>query len=119
MKQVDQTIISRRKHPGIFDHLGKNAALANNLYNASLFRIRQVFTGWDKPARTANEQQVFDELERAKAAYPGKKFGRVLSPLPHWISCCEPTITRITLRGSRCRPRKRSQNRRYRTSGTG
>ena len=46
---------------------------AKALYNAALFRIRQVFTGWDKgDNRTPLEQSVFDEIECAKEAYTNR-----------------------------------------------
>ena len=53
--------------------------LSKNLYNAALFRIRQVFTGWEKEERTQNEEEVFRELRTMQAAYPKVKVGRVLS----------------------------------------
>lgn len=52
--------------------------LAKNLYNASLFRIRQVFTGWDKESRSDNEKEIFAELEATKKKYPAFKARRVL-----------------------------------------
>ena len=32
----------------IYDYCDSNAQKAKLLYNAALFRIRQIFTGWDK-----------------------------------------------------------------------
>ena len=68
MTSVIQMIISEENFPQIFKFAEKNSALAKNLYNAALFRIRQVFTGWDKTNRTELEQSVFDEIENTKAA---------------------------------------------------
>ena len=79
MKRVDQTVVAKNRHPEIYNLLDQNAVLANNLYNAVLFRIRQVFTGWDKTARTANEAQVFCELEQTEAVYPKLHIRRVLT----------------------------------------
>ena len=57
----------------------KDLRLSKNLYNAALFRIRQVFTGWDKEERTENEEEVFREVRTMQAAYPKVKVRRVLS----------------------------------------
>ena len=53
--------------------------LAKLLYNAALFRIRQVFTGWDKEERTNLEKSVFAEIQCAKETYKGFTCRRVLS----------------------------------------
>ena len=52
------------------DHLTK---AANNLYNAALFRVRQVLTFTNKPQSqwTANEWEVFHELESVASDEPG------------------------------------------------
>lgn len=42
-----------------FDQLSRRSKL---LYNAALFRIRNIFTGYDKEHRTENEKTVFDEV---------------------------------------------------------
>ena len=46
----------------IYDYCDSNAQKAKLLYNAALFRIRQIFTGWDKDSRTDNEKEVFAEV---------------------------------------------------------
>ena len=51
MYLADTTVLSKEKYPEIFDQMEKNLRLSKNLYNAALFRIRQVFTGWEKEAR--------------------------------------------------------------------
>lgn len=48
-------------HP-YFDNL---AHLANNLHNATLFRIKQVLSGTKKTTLTQNEQEVMDEIRSA------------------------------------------------------
>lgn len=63
----------------VFDTCADHLALAKNLYNAALFRLRQTFCGWDKPNRTACEQEVFKELDVLRAAYPKMRIRRVLS----------------------------------------
>ena len=57
-------VISKESFEQIFTFAEDNSALAKNLYNAALFRIRQVFTGWNKTKRTDLEQLVFDELKQ-------------------------------------------------------
>ena len=79
MYKADTTVLSKEKNPQIFNQMEKNLRLSKNLYNAALFRIRQVFTGWDKEVRTGNEEEVFGEVRIMQAAYPGVKVGRVLS----------------------------------------
>ena len=55
-----------RKHP-MFSYFDRLTALSNNLYNATLFRMRQVMTGVKKPdtERQENEKEVLTEIERA------------------------------------------------------
>lgn len=72
-------IVKKDSFEKIFSFAEENSALAKNLYNAALFRIRQVFTGWDKEPRTDHEKQVFEELEQTKAFYKGFSPRRVLS----------------------------------------
>lgn len=45
---------------------------AKNLYNAALFRIRQIFTAYGKDSLTDNEKEVMEEVRlMAEAGYPG------------------------------------------------
>ena len=44
MYLADTTVLSRDKYPEIFEQMEKDLRLSKNLYNAALFRIRQVFT---------------------------------------------------------------------------
>ena len=79
MYLADTTVLSREKHPYFYDHMERCSLLSKCLYNAALFRIRQVFTGWDKEERTDNEKGVFEEIRVMQAAYPHIKARRVLS----------------------------------------
>lgn len=77
MYTVTQTVINSTSD--LHGYCGSNALLACNLYNAALFRIRQVFTGYDKPARTQNEKDVFDEVTLLEETYPSIRVKRVIS----------------------------------------
>lgn len=72
-------VISKESFGQIFTFAEDNSALAKNLYNAALFRIRQVFTGWNKTKRTDLEQLVFDELQQTETVYKSFKPRHVLS----------------------------------------
>jgi putative transposase len=61
--------------------LDENSKLAKCLYNAALFRIRQIFTGWDKTSRTDNEAEVFAEVSLLMKTYPKIRVRRVISYL--------------------------------------
>ena len=75
---VTQRVISSEDM--IYSYCDDFCRKAKLLYNAALFRIRQVFTGWDKgDNRTPLEQSVFDEIECAKEAYGKFSCRRVLS----------------------------------------
>lgn len=56
-------VVSEKSFREVFSFAEDNSALAKNLYNAALFRIRQVFTGWGKEKLTDLQKLVFDELE--------------------------------------------------------
>ena len=79
MYLADTTVLSKDKYPEVFEQMEQNLRLSKNLYNAALFRIRQVFTGWDKEERTENEEEAFREVCIMQAAYPKEKVRRVLS----------------------------------------
>ena len=53
-----------------FGYCDDNTLLSNNLYNAALYRIRQLFTGHEKSVRTPNEDEVFKEIETLNNTYP-------------------------------------------------
>ena len=63
----------------IYDYCDSNARKAKLLYNAALFRIRQIFTGWDKNSRTDNEKEVFAEVDLLQQTYPSIKVKKVIS----------------------------------------
>ena len=79
MYLADTTVLSEAKYPGICGKLEQDLRLSKNLYNAALFRIRQVFTGWGKEERTENEKEVFEEVLIMQRAYPSVKVRRVLT----------------------------------------
>ena len=80
MKKAVPMILSEDNFKQIFAFAEQYSKLAKALYNAALFRIRQVFTGWDKgDNRTPLEQSVFDEIKCAKEAYGNFSCRRVLS----------------------------------------
>ena len=66
MKLVTQCVISDKKNTALFRLFTWYCVLANNLYNACLFRIRQVFCGFKKEDRTLLEKIVFDEVAKAE-----------------------------------------------------
>ncbi len=70
MKMAVPMIVSKDHFKEIFAFADHYSQLAKALYNAALFRIRQVFTGWDKGVNhTPLEQSVFDEIQCAKETY--------------------------------------------------
>ena len=79
MYMAERTVLTEGIHRQAFALADRNARLAKLLYNAALFRMRQVFTGWDKAERTDNEKEVFGELDLLRKAYPGLGVRRVLS----------------------------------------
>lgn len=79
MKNTVPMVVSEKSFREVFSFAEDNSALAKNLYNAALFRIRQVFTGWGKEKLTDLQKLVFDELEQTKAVYEGFTPRRVLS----------------------------------------
>ena len=50
-----------------FDDLCRKSKL---LYNAALFRVRNIFTGYDKEHRTENDVEVFQEVALLQRSYP-------------------------------------------------
>lgn len=74
---VSQIMIS----PGTdaYDYFHRYAEKAKLLYNASLFRIRNIFTGYAKEHRTENELTVFTEVSALMRAYPSIHVRRVIS----------------------------------------
>lgn len=79
MYLTDQTILSRNNFKEIYQHVDGYAVLSKNLYNAALFRVRQIFTGFDKENRTANESEVFEEVALLENTYPSVHVRKVIS----------------------------------------
>lgn len=59
-----------------FDDMCRRSKL---LYNAALFRVRNIFTGYDKEHRTENEAEVFQEVALLQRFYPNMRVRRVIS----------------------------------------
>lgn len=74
---VTQRIIS--KTDIIYDYCDGLSKKSKLLYNASLFRIRNIFTGYEKEYRTSNESDVFQEVELLQDAYPNIHVRKVIS----------------------------------------
>ena len=79
MLLADRIVLTEGIHKAEYALAEQNTRLAKQLYNAALFRIRQVFTGWGKTVRTENEEIVFSELACLRAAYPELPVRQVLS----------------------------------------
>ena len=79
MYQASHIILSKEHHKDLHAYAEHHAALSKCLYNAALFRIRQIFTGYDKQDRTDNEKVVFSEVARLEAAKPSIRVRRVIS----------------------------------------
>lgn len=77
MVRVNRIIVKKTSDPEWFEYCDKYGKLANNLRNAALFRIRQIFCGYKKQDRTANEKEVFDEVALLEAE-TGKKVKQVI-----------------------------------------
>ena len=76
MYQVTKTSINK-KHK-LYDYCDHMTALSKCLYNAALFRVRNIFTGFDKDIRTSLEDEVFDEVKKTELA-SGHKIRKVIS----------------------------------------
>ena len=64
MYRTDRIYVSKQHE--MFPYFDGLAHKAKNLYNASLFRIRNTFTAHDKVNATSNEKEVLDELALLK-----------------------------------------------------
>ena len=75
------TVVQRVVTPDewVYGYLDIFARKAKLLYNAALFRIRNIFTGYRKDHRTENESGVFAEVQLLQTAYPGKTVRRVIT----------------------------------------
>ena len=79
MKTVATYLVKPNHYKSLCEFADRNSALAKNLYNAALFRIRQTFTGWKKTSWSSNEREVFLELANTKVAYPSLVIKQCLS----------------------------------------
>ena len=77
----DATFVGAKKNPTLFAWCEALSMLAKNLYNASLFRIRQIFFGWDKAPekRSEHEKTVFAEIDKLHVEFPDMKVKKVIS----------------------------------------
>ena len=80
MKLTERIIVSKHDED-LFTYFHGEGALAEPLYNAALFRIRQIFCGWDKKPeeRYDLEKQVFAEVDKLHEVYPNVRVRRVIS----------------------------------------
>lgn len=78
---MEYTVMQRVVTPGewTYDYLDSFARKAKLLYNAALFRIRNIFTGYRKEHRTENEAGVFAEVDLMQTVYPGKNVRKVIT----------------------------------------
>ena len=65
---VAQRVISKKD--SIYDYCDDLSRKSKLLYNASLFRIRNIFTGYEKEHRTDNEEDVFCEVHALQDVHP-------------------------------------------------
>ena len=71
--RVVRTVLKQKKDPGLYKYLDHHMHLSNNLYNATLFRIRQNFTSRKKEHLTENELEVQREIEETLELCPHLK----------------------------------------------
>ena len=80
MYLVREQLVKRYTDKGMpYHYMDDNGTLACALYNASLYRIRQIFTGWDKENRSTNETWVFHEVDILQVMHPEITVRRVIS----------------------------------------
>lgn len=73
---VVQRVISKKD--SIYDYCDGLSRKSKLLYNASLFRIRNIFTGYEKEHLTSNEAEVFAEVKLLHESYPGIHVQKVI-----------------------------------------
>ena len=74
---VAQRVISKKD--SIYDYCDDLSRKSKLLYNASLFRIRNIFTGYEKEHRTDNEEDVFCEVHALQDVHPQIHVRKVIS----------------------------------------
>lgn len=73
---VAQRVISKKD--SIYDYCDDLSRKSKLLYNASLFRIRNIFTGYEKEHLTSNEAEVFGEVKLLHESYPDIHIQKVI-----------------------------------------
>lgn len=74
---VAQRVISKKD--SIYDYCDDLSRKSKLLYNASLFRIRNIFTGYEKEHRTDNEEDIFCEVHALQDVHPQIHVRKVIS----------------------------------------
>ena len=74
---VTQRVISSEDM--IYSYCDDFCRKAKLLYNAALFRIRNIFTGYEKEHRTDNEEDVFCEVHVLQDVHPQIHVRKVIS----------------------------------------
>lgn len=75
--RVTQRIIS--SDDPLYPYFDNRCRKSKLLYNAALFRVRNIFTGYDKEHRTENEVEVFQEVALLQRSHPNMHVRRVIS----------------------------------------
>lgn len=73
MYRVTRTVIKKEDHSNLYEYLNHHMRLCTNLYNATLFRIRQNFTARKKKSLTKNELKIRLEIEETLRLCPNLK----------------------------------------------
>ena len=79
MKKAVPMILSEDNFKPIFSFAEHYSKLAKALYNAALFRIRNIFTGYEKEHRTDNEEDIFCEVHALQDVHPQIHVRKVIS----------------------------------------
>lgn len=79
MYKVSKTIISETKYGELHQYLEQCGRLANNLRNATIFRMRQHITANGKTVLSENEQQVQDEINKTISERKTRKPGFLMT----------------------------------------
>ena len=74
---VTQRVISSEDM--IYSYCDDFCRKAKLLYNAALFRIRNIFTGYEKEHRTDNEEDIFCEVHALQDVHPQIHVRKVIS----------------------------------------
>lgn len=72
---VSKTQINKVNYPNLYAYLWKCCELSKNLYNASLYRIRQNYTLQEKDSLSDNEKEVLAEIDKTIEASSFKRPG--------------------------------------------